>query len=1657
MNKKILVSLVILLASLMSVDVFAYYDNNDSYIYVEKVGDGGYVSGRDGVQSFASTQDIILTAGGNNISDDVSVDVYDAHMDNILDYLVYRGEGEQVNSDISMDDRNPIATMNVNLGDEFTLPVNGTGVWLVRVRAGDEEILMYVIRSSYGTVVKEEKEGLLLWVQDFNTKRSKVDVPITVYSLRDEIKEHTQTKTDNEGIAHTDTSAKYDVIIVGEGKDKALIPLNLEYLNIEYKSDSNKYKGQQERIKNFIFTDRPLYKPGDTVYFKVISRADDDFAYRVAQGKWKAQIVTGWGDSLEVVDQGNYDIDSYGTIVGELKLPENIKTGQIYRLKISNDEYDGSDSFYGWFNNNYSVDLQVEYYRKPEYELNVAVANHESISGENISFSIDGKYFSGEALTNAQIEYSVTSNNFWDPVYEDGLMNTKDYRYGYGFGADVTKGVTTLDANGFAQVSIPTAISDGKSKIYTVEVTYTPQTGEQVIDSENALVYAGEYGIYRTDYQHLFSVNKEASVDIVLHKNRENANVNNQQLTVEGKRIWWEVEDINKRYLQYNRKEQVLPQSVITTDSEGKTTFRFTPTDTGSYKFVVNGVDQFGNSIKKDLHVWVSDRDAFVPEQNNGLAIILDKEKYEPGDTVRMSIASKSLNRDVLLDIERDFVHRFQVVHIDGNSSVVDIDLEDADIPNMHISVNSFSDNRLDTVGSSIKIATQSKELDIDIITDKEVYLPGDTIKVDVVTKDHKGNPQEADVALWAVDKSLFELVPQNNHDIHDLYWDYRHGYTSMTNSLRGIWIQISEGGGCFLPGTQVLMDDGKTKNIENIQKGDKVLTFDDEQKKLVSASVTKTHTAIVSGYLTINNTLRVTGNHIVWVNDTWKSADAIRIGDRMRDKYNQEIIVESISWQGGAERVYNLIVEGLHTYIADGYFVHNGKGGGGIMRTLFKDMAYWNPRVRTGSDGKAQISFSLPDNLTTWVFAAIGATKETIVGNVTKEIRTTKAAIIRPQLPNILRKGDKTTLVASAHNNTSKDRTFIVTLKLDKGEVNSSEQEIDIPAGESRVVVWSVLAEYTDESIGFTYSLVASDDEKINDSVYKEVPIEQFGFWDSDSVAHAGVESYSVQIDEDARNDKTKVELTIASNVTSSLTGSMNYLIHYPYGCMEQTTSAFMPAVLAKENPVFFANAMNGKDIDDIIRIGISRLTDKQSSDGGWSWWGGESDVFLSTYIVEYLLRSQAIGATVDENVLNRARDYFDTKKSEDYDEVIINSYGQSLFYESDARQIRQNIAVTSEMDSDIVAMAVIANIRNGHTDQNTNGYSVLVAQLQDYGNVSYWPAGSKERFSSNDASSGIALRAFLVAGGDVETAGRVMRHFLSSRQKEYWTSTFATAQILEGFTQYAKLEQEKSQNYTTQIFVDDTLLTTQIFNSDNTVEIVQIPVDMIDKSGSIISIKPNNQNVTLYSTLLTREYHTNTEAQPVSRTISLERSYENAKGENYSIGIGDTVIVDFSVSGLKKEDRYFMIEDQLPAGMVPLNEHLDNVSKKNTINDEYNYGQKEYTKNGVIISDNYIDSGGEQHYQYRARVVSGGDYGVPPAQAMLMYMPEIYAHSGSRMIHIDNESQVVNIDGSEVGISNKKGVLFGNTSFQIITIAIIGLITIGAFVTIWLFRRKS
>jgi hypothetical protein len=124
-------------------------------------------------------------------------------------------------------------------------------------------------------------------------------------------------------------------------------------------------------------------------------------------------------------------------------------------------------------------------------------------------------------------------------------------------------------------------------------------------------------------------------------------------------------------------------------------------------------------------------------------------------------------------------------------------------------------------------------------------------------------------------------------------------------------------------------MADGSTKAIEDVQVGDMVTSFDLTTGQQIPNKVEKISIHDdAEGYLTINDTLKVTGNHPIWTNDQyWIKARDLVEGDTMTDDQGNQVVVESIDSTGGTNTVYNLLLENEpHNYFAEGVLVHNGE-----------------------------------------------------------------------------------------------------------------------------------------------------------------------------------------------------------------------------------------------------------------------------------------------------------------------------------------------------------------------------------------------------------------------------------------------------------------------------------------------------------------------------------------------------------------------------------------------------------------------------------------------------------------------------------------------------------------------------------------------------------
>jgi uncharacterized protein YfaS (alpha-2-macroglobulin family) len=1593
------------------------YSEPRIYVSDDKWGQNG------GVISLAATDEPRVIINSYNVGGEVTVKVYRAMPQTLMAYLLVDKDGKQKNPTVDPTGLTEITTLKHTITKEsneeasLVLPLEGTGLWLLKISNDKIQTDAFVTRSNTGILTKEGDNEFIFWAQDFNTRRSAPGGKITLYSVRDSLQTLATAVVNDSGLATTSIRSEVDIGWYERGEDVALIPINLKYLNYGYNYDE--FRPKERQVRYFVFTDRPLYRPGDTIYYKAVIRDDDDARYTVPGGTAKVEVYRGYGDEAEVIYSQDVPITGYGSVSGKVTLPENAKT-DWYSVSVNAGQTQRPEDDYGYWPGG-STGVQVEYFRKPDYFLTVRSDKNEYIAGDEITYTVSGQYFFGQPLSNKKVTYEVRATNYYDYSYvqETKYYLNENYRYGGWYGESVTKGEATLDDQGNVIVKVPAKQKEGKSAVYSFTVHLSDETGTADEAAKNVLVYSGEFGIYRTNYEWGFSVGTPLviPVKVVL---RQGGGVANQVLNVKTTRKWWEKQPLKagQKYATYLDKSETLPDQTLTTNNDGEASLTLTPTAGGSYEFKLSSPDKRGNMVTQTFRAWVSNQAQPMSYgvSEGELNVAVNKEKALPGEVVKVTLTSDIPDRDVFLSFERGRVNRYQIVPMQGLMTMVDVPIAETDMPNIFIEGASFSDDWLDTSQVDLPVVTDSRKLTINLTADKPKYGPGETATVAVKAQDGNNQPISAEIALWAVDKALFELVDQSNLDIFNAFWHERYNNTAQAHSLEGITTLTSEMGGCFAGGTAVLMTDHSTKPIEEVKPGDKVLTRAVDTDDLTAARVTAVHRVEVDGYWLINGTVKVTQNHKLWVNGWWREAGKIEIGDNLVNAAGQPVAVTSMAWQGGRETVYNLTVEGYHTFFASGVLAHNK---GGEARTVFKDTAYWNPSVITDSYGNAQVSFKLPDNLTTWTIAAVGASAQTVVGDSKKDIMVTKEVIVRPALPNIMRVGDTLTLTAMVHNYTDTAHNFILALDFDAGEVSqASIGAMVIQPQEAKEAAWLVKPTKEKDKAKITIKAKAVDDPKAADTIVQTLPVYPFGFGEQTGEAAIGNKTYSIQLAVDADPKRSTVTLALTPTLLGTLPKAMSYLVDYPYGCVEQTTSRLVPVIIAGENSRFFAAALEGKDLKQMVAEGMKLLTELQNSDGGWSWWWAgtnSSDPFVSAYVSEFLVRARANGYEVPQTLLDNARRFFEattyeTKDGKDRGLFIGNALvakRYALMFLKPSEKI-EPVTDFNQITVDLLPWAIAVNLKAGLTDTAANGVQRLIGLAKNQGDGMYWDAGDKLRYGSADATTALALKALIEAKYERTELVKIVRYLVRSRNKHYWSNTFATANVADALTAYAKTGSETSPNYQYSVKLNNqTLAEGKVTSLEQKIPDIAIPLNKLGNQPGQLAVAYTGDGQ-LYSTLLTDTFHTDKQAPAVANGMLIEREYVSDKGAGYSLGLGDTVTVRLTLSGLGAEEYYGIIKDELPAGLTPINTTFKNEQANQNTRGRYFDGGSGFdiTENGMVISL-YSLSPGSHIYTYKARVINAGTYTVPPVTASLMYAPEINARSAAEVVTVDQEAQ--------------------------------------------------
>lgn len=1596
--------------------------------------------GGGGLIAYPSIGEVKIDVWANKTSGSAKVEIYSVTLDDVLNYLVHDNKYQQINPDIEVSKFTHISNVDINLIEQksltVSLPLPEKGLFFIRAKQNDLSAGTFVVRSTLGSMAREAKDTLVIWSQDFTTKRSVVGAKVKVYNLEKNKNVIGEASSDNEGVVSIPLTESADLVIVENGDSVAILPLNARYLNGAYSWTT--FSPNKIDRKYFVFTDRPLYKPGDTVKFKAIVRDDDDARYSISRGSVMVAIGSGY-DNSSFIYKTNLQIDVNGYISGSYVLPKNATTGE-YRLIINPKTISSSWGDYQSYDD--SINFKIENYRKPEYFIEAESAMMEVVRGDDISVDLKGEYYSGQPLSNETVNYKIYTNQGFADYESYYPISASNFYHAWGQ-TEIETGSVTLDKRGKAKVTLPTNKNDslGKYQLYFVEFTYADASGNQSLTAVNVLVRSGEFSLYRDGYTgYGGKTNEKLNLPLVVKGNLQGVNLS-QKVEIGVVRRWWQkYNDENNKYPQYREEKENVGNFFLTSDKSGKVVFSFTPTKEGKYELSTKMTDSRGNVITKTFSLWVSDKYAnyFGSNNNSTIRITTDKKTYLPGDKAIINLSSDIPDRDIYFGVERAYQDRYQVVHMNGNSADVELIISDHDIPNIFLVAKSFEASGLQGDIQNVAIDTTGKKIVYTVNTDKKLYAPGDEVTVNVEAKDSAGNPVESNLALWAVDKSLYALADVNYGDVFDRFWQARGDDTQQSHSLEGITvIGGAEKGGCFLPGTKILMANNFSKSIEEVKVGDKVLTrLSPKSTKMVETKVLAIHRTSALGYLVINTELKLTDNHLLLVNGKWAEARTIRIGDELLGIGDKKINVYSVEFLNLPSKVYNITTDIYHSYFANGIYVHNEKGGG--PRDSFADTAYWNASINTGSDGRIQVKFKLPDNLTTWVLTTIGASSDTKAGQGFTEIKVSKDLAIRPVLPNILGEKDTITVSALVNNYTDLESKTIVKLKTDAGEVLSPlSQNVIVLPNDFAQVAWQIKVGEAKPKVKFEFSV--SDDKGRSDAIIQNLEVRSIGFWEQKSDFKSGASSFTLQIPNVSYDiNKSKVEVSLSSTVLGSLPASLKYLINYPYGCVEQTTSALVSKLMARKYPIFFAEALKSESKYETLAEGLDKLKELQNYNGSWSWWwkGSKTEPFVSAYVFRILNEAKRQGVAVDEGMYSKAQNYLSENfEGADFENKIIKAYGLSFAVDSKVhRSIEGGLTNVSD---DFLAMAVYANLTAGITDSSKNGLDTLLGRMSvsDYG--VNWNAGSLDRFGSREASTALAIQALAKSGSHQEEAAKAINYLMKNRYHDYWGSTFTTAQTIMAVTDYSLAVKESEANFLYRVMSGGEQLSSGMFSGSKSVPVsLNIDLRKAVKNGEI-KIEKNGEGE-LYTTVNQKWWIKDIKSPEVSNGVKIVKTIENVKGEAYNFVPGDLVKVNLEISFLNEDTSsrgYAIIEDRLPSGLIPVNTNLLNESENQGSDD---YIEKQFLNDGVIIPIYYTNN--SQTYSYFARIINAGNFYMPPVYYSLMYYPETWARSESSTFMVEDTIKINPLSGvKDINTNFRNYLTLKNLIVGVILVAIL------------------
>ncbi len=1360
------------------------------------------------------------------------------------------------------------------------IPVKDSGIYLIEGVSGNNLAYTLVVKSNLNFVTKQSNKESLIYVAASDTGEPVRRARVTIIN-RETARVTYSGKTSWRGLTlYRGKSNTKNLIIVNKGKEYAV-------------SDPNFYSRSfygAGGVRVFLYTDRPIYKPGDTVSFKGIVRKFRRDRYRTTRGRATYDVLDSRG-SIIIKNKKTRISGKYATCYGKFTIPKkrNMRMG-VYNLVLK------------YRNKTYSTEFSVETYKKPPFLVTVKAGKKSYVGSENIPITISAKYYYGNPVSNVKVSYRVFRKKKYTASFVGRLpffISASEYlgKSNVNTAKDlILDSSGKLDDNGLYTFTIkPKKVDSDYTYIVIATVTGSSATlsGSTAISVNRSSFYvkliknSTVYG----PYERVTITAKLIPFDTTLSPSQ-------RRRVVAHRKIYAELLTRTFSHISRESYRKRIKKIRVKTNSFGVATLRFKIKKAGHYIVSVSATDIQGKTTNTGTTLWVSSKSDSIQVPYKNIVLKPSKDIYQVGDKAEVLIVTPAADGHVFVTMEGNRIFKRDVIKMKGNTYKYRVRIRKGWSPNFTFSVCQFSGNEI--YKSNIKIVAPPihKFLQVKLQPGRKTYRPGDTAVVTICTLNHRKRGVPAEVSLAVVDESVYQLQPDKNPPLSTYFYHPRRNNVSTTLS--------------------------------------KAYRF--------------------FGY-----------------------AEAKRLRLALNKKQNPSLTSNKDSQKA---------------------------------RKSFKDTCFWKATVRTNRKGYAKVYFKLADNLTTWRVSARAVTADTKVGEAKTTFISRKKLILLGGIPRYMIKGHEQKVSANVTNMTKKTLQTRVSIAAKNAKVIGRRSvTVTLKPRKSEQVYFTVKTKKSQSGKACNIKLRATSG-KLYDLVSHQVPMQHFGMYRLIAKSVHVERREHIQLITPKEYEDAKLEVRVNPGSGIALRQALKYLVAYPYGCIEQTMSKFVPLLAAKRTG--YISPLIEKHMNKMIDFGLDRIKNFQHYSGGFGWFSNKkSDPLMTAYVYRSLAICKKLGIKFNTYMMRRAQRFLYRSLDRYPNDPFKRAY--ILFCLSEGSRVPSSMVnkISKTFDKQTLygkALISLIQYNNGMKSKATESFNLAYRNSKYSSHSHLHFAKLNTTWSKDEVETAAALLTITSRMGRGTTmASKFIKTLLLNRRGIAWKNSRDTAMALLALSEYLKRYRESFNSVRLHIAVNgrrmkQLSITSSDLNHKNL--IFPLSVRRLKSGQNKIRItKASGEPV--FVTALISLYDKSGTYKAESRGMSTKREYKKMVGEKTSttmtftptaadfVNVGDLVLVNVEVKA-RESKSYFMIEDPVPPGF--------SVVRKDT----HYYSDvlpKEYVDKH-IFNDRVVFflTGPKRNFtiRYFLRANIPGTYKSLPAKSSLMYYPEIFGSSSINKISI-------------------------------------------------------